>query len=554
MPRFASGSASIPASRSRSATRTSASRSIGRRASPPRATAARRCFRTSRPRRSRARSPATSRSGTSGRHRLKDIGPQRLFQLDIAGLRSSFPPPRSLEAHPTNLPAAATPLVDRADELATLGSLLREASLVTVTGPGGIGKSRLALAVAQGMVEDYPDGVAYLDLAMLDTADAAADELARVLEVRVPVERSAADAIAEHLRNRDLLLVLDTVDRTPGLPALVGRWIRECRSVRILATGRSPLHVAGERVVPLGPLPLPAADAATADITNAPAVRLFLDRARAERHDLDVTPAAAAAIREICARLDGLPLAIELAAARTRVLGPEALLARLARRLPLLTGGARDAPDRQRTLRDTIAWSVDQLDDRQRAVLARLSVFAGSFDLAAAEAIAADDADAVDALETIDVLVDQSLLVASGAPDTRFHLLGTIREFAAEGLDATGDADAIRLRHARWFVDRAEAEVPALQAADALEATRRVDLDLEEYRTALSWTIASDADSSRQALGLRLAAALGRVLVAPWPPLGRRPVARGRACRGAPGTARRRHDACPGAPVGGHLP
>jgi predicted ATPase len=445
-----------------------------------------------------------------GRHRLKDIGPQRLFQLDAAGSPMSFPPLRSLEAHPTNLPAVPTPLVDRTEEADALRSMLGETPVLTVTGPGGIGKTRLALAVAESLVDGYPDGVAYLDLAMLDTAAAAADELASVLDLRVPADRSSADAIAEHLRNRDLLLVLDTVDRTHGLAAVLGRWIRECRAVRILATGRSPLRVGGERVVPLGPLPLPPAGAPIAEIAEAPAVRLFLDRARAARPDLELTPSTASAITEICARLDGLPLAIELAAARSRVLAPEALLTRLARRLPLLTGGPRDAPARQQTLRDTIAWSVDGLEEAQRTVLARLSVLAGPFELATAEAIIGEDLDGTDALAALEALLDQSLLATSTASDGRFHLLSTIREYAGESLEATGEANATRMRHAHWFADRAATEQAALQSAEALEATRRIDLDLEDYRAALGWCTASEGDQARGTLGLLLAAALGR--------------------------------------------
>jgi predicted ATPase/class 3 adenylate cyclase len=444
-----------------------------------------------------------------GRHRLKDIGVERLWQLDVPTLRDRFPVLRTLEAHPTNLPSETSSLVDRETESDALRALVRERSLVTVTGPGGIGKSRLAVAVARDLVPSFPDGVFFLDVALLDSADAVAEELAGLLELRTSAERPAADAVAEHLRDRDLLVVLDTVDRVTGLPALAARLIRECRSVRVFATGRTPLHLAVEHVFPLGPLALPDGGAILEDVRASPSVRLFVQRSQAVRPEFALTSANAATVAAICSRLDGLPLAIELAAARLRVLPLDALLARLARRLPLLTGGPRDAPDRQRTLRDTIAWSVDLLDAPERAVLVRLAAFAGEFDLAAAEAVASGDG--ADVLGALDALVDQSLVVSLPGPAGRFRLLATIREFVLELLDESDEREPVRERHARWFADLAEARVPMLQGGGDLAVAHQMDMDMEESRAALAWALKSDAGTSpRLAIGLRLAASLGR--------------------------------------------
>ena len=454
-----------------------------------------------------------------GRHRLKDVGVQRLFQLDVAGLPDQFPVLRTLEAHPTNLPAETGSLVDRDDERSALAALVREHNLVTITGPGGIGKSRLARAVARDLVPAFPDGVFFLDVAPFDSTDGVTAELATVLGLRPAGDHALVDAVAEHLRDRDLLIVLDTVDRARGLADLAARLVRECRSVRLFATGRTSLHLSAERVVPLGPLPVADPRSGVETLATSPAVRLFVERSTATRSDFALDAANAATIAEICVRLDGLPLAIELAAARIRVLPPDALLARLSRRLPLLTGGPRDAPDRLRTLRDTIAWSVDQLDAAERSVLIRLAAFNGSFDLAAVEAVA-DGEGTGDVLGAIDALVDQSLVVPLPGPGGRLRLLATIREFALELLDATGDADRIRERHARWYAGQAEVRQGALQREGDLEAARQIELDIEEYRAALDWTLAegrsepdgrdSEPVADRAALGLRLAAALGR--------------------------------------------
>jgi predicted ATPase/class 3 adenylate cyclase len=427
-----------------------------------------------------------------GRHRLRDVGVERLWQLDVDGLPSEFGALRSLEAHPSNLPADATPLVDRADERALVTGLLESAAVITITGPGGIGKSRLALAVARELLPAMPDGVFHVDAAAIESASMLADELARAAGVRVMPGQSSADALAEHLRNRALLLVIDTIDRVSDAAPFISRLVSACPRVRLLITSRSPLHVAAEREVTLQPLPPEAG------------VELFMERAAAVRPGFEPTSANAAIVEEICARVDGVPLAIELAAARVRLLSPDAILARLSSRLGLLTGGTSDAPDRQRTLRATIDWSYELLAEEDRRALARLSAFAGAFDLDSAEAIL----DGADALDAVARLVDQSLVVrVPGDDPPRFRLLGIVREFAAEALAGLGEAEAVRQAHARWVADVVRAAAPALEGAGDLDAVARLEAIVDEVRAALEWLLGAGGDP---ALALDVTAGLGR--------------------------------------------
>jgi predicted ATPase/class 3 adenylate cyclase len=426
-----------------------------------------------------------------GRHRLRDVGVERLWQLDVEGLPTEFAPLRSLEAHPSNLPAEPTPLVDRGAERAYVRGLLDSAAVVTVTGPGGIGKTRVALAVAHDLLPAMPDGVFHVDAAAIENADRLADELATVAGVRIAPGQDAATALEEHLRTRMVLLVVDTLDRVSGAPAFVARLAAACPGVRLLVTSRSPLHIAAERDVPLEPLPSDAG------------IALFVDRAAAIRPGFELSAANAAAIAEICARLDGVPLALELAAARLRLLSPDALLARLTSRLGLLTGGTADAPDRQRTLRATIDWSVEALSEGDRRALARLSVFAATFDLDAAEAILGDP----EALDALSRLVDQSVVVAVPGDTPRFRLLGSMREFAAEALAALGETEAARRAHADWVGGAVDAATPELEGAGDLDAVARLDAILDELRAALDWLLGPGADPAG---ALEIAAGLGR--------------------------------------------
>ena len=355
-----------------------------------------------------------------GEHRLKDLGePERLFQLG-AGV---FAPLKTLDA--TNLPLASSSLVGRERELAEVLALLTNGSReVTVTGPGGTGKTRLALQVAAELVGAFRDGVFWVPLAAVTDLELVEPEIAQTLGAR--------DSLAGFLHGKEMLLLLDNFEHLLGAAPSVGALLAGASGLRVLATSRSPLHLSVEREYPLDPL------------TPLDAETLFVQRASAIGRDLEQDESIAV----ICRRLDGLPLAIELAAARTKLLTPETLLERLDHALPILTGGARDAPERQRTLRATIAWSHDLLDEPSRELFARLSVFAGGIPLDAAEEVC--DAD-IDRLAT---LVDASLLKAIG--DDRFLLLDTIREYAAGLLDEAGKSEIYRRRHADYFSTLAE--------------------------------------------------------------------------------------------------
>ena len=395
-----------------------------------------------------------------GEHRLKDLGrAERLFQLGDG----TFPPLRTLDA--TNLPLAAGPLLGRerelSDVLAFLGNGSRE---VTVTGPGGTGKTRFALQVAAELVGTFSDGVFWVPLASVADPELVEPEIAQALGAR--------DSLSDFLQGKSVLLLLDNFEHLLDAAPAVSRLLAGAGGLRVLVTSRSPLRIAGEREYPLDPLP------------PSDSVNLFVERAQAIGREI----AADETVAAICRRLDGLPLAIELAAARTRLLTPEKLLERLDRALELLTGGARDAPDRHRTLRATIGWSYDLLDEDCRRLFSRLSVFAGSFSLEAAEDVC--DAE----LETLATLVDASLLKATG--DDRFLLLETIRELAAERLaDADESAFYVR-RHASFFAALAE-EAYAGRLERESEWAARLARDHDDLRASLDRLTADGDDRQR---------------------------------------------------------
>jgi predicted ATPase/class 3 adenylate cyclase len=371
-----------------------------------------------------------------GEPRLKDLlRPERLYQLQLDGLASEFPPLRGLNA--TNLPVASWPLVGRGLELAEIGDLLRDgAQLVTLTGAGGSGKTRLALQVAAESVDVFPDGVFFVGLAPLRSAELVPGEIADALGIGSTSE--PLDLLHAHLAERQLLLVLDNAEHLPGLAAILARF-SETRGLRLLVTSRAPLHLSWEREYRVDPLP------------EEDAIEFFVERARAVRRDF----VSDTALPELCRRLDGLPLALELAAARVKLLSPQAILARLDAVLPFLSAGPQDLPERQQTLRATIEWSHDLLDETERAFFRRLSVFRGSCSLEAVEAVV--DAD----LDLVGALVDHSLLKPVG--DDRVFMLETLREFARERLDEAGETDVYTLRHARHYLERLEEIDPLLR-------------------------------------------------------------------------------------------
>jgi len=401
-----------------------------------------------------------------GLHRLKDLtAPERIYQLGA----QEHPPLKTL--HQTNLPVPATPFLGREAELAELVALLArdEVRLVTLTGPGGTGKTRLALQAAADAAEAYPGGIWWVPLAPLRDPALVLDSAARAV--------GASGDLAEHIGDRRLLLLLDNFEHLVSAADDLAPIMAACPRLTVLVTSREPLHLAGEHEYAVDPL------------APSEAVELFLTRAVAAKRDFT----ADGEVARICERLDHLPLAIELAAARVKVLSPHALLARLEQRLPLLAGGARDLPERQRTLRATIEWSHELLSPDEQRLFGRLAAFRGGWTLEAAEAVAAAD------LDTLQSLVDKSLVRVR---DTgRFWMLETIREFAVERLDASGEADEIRGRHAEYFLAMAE-ELQPRAMADDHEALDRLEADHDNLRAAMDrFDAQRDADRLQRLAG-----------------------------------------------------
>jgi predicted ATPase/class 3 adenylate cyclase len=445
-----------------------------------------------------------------GTHRLRDISePEQVYQAAVWGLPADFPPLRTDDEPRSVLPRPLTSFVGRERELEEVARLLERARLVTLTGPGGTGKTRLALAVAERVRDRYPDGVWFVDLSAIAEPGLVASAIAQVLGVREGEGQSLASVLTARLRERQVLLVLDNFEQVVEAASLVGELLTETPRLTLLATSRVVLRLSGEHVYPVAPLAVPDPNAPAAVIATAPAVTLFVERARQARPDFALTNANAAAVAEICARLDGLPLAIELAAARIRLLSPVAIRHRLGERLALLTGGSRDLPQRQQTLRDALRWSYDLLPDAEQMLFRRLSVFAGGWTRESAAAIcrARSDPD-IDLLDGLALLADKSLVRQQdwSNDDPRFTMLETIREFGLEQLGASGEADACLERHAAYFLALAERAEPDLFLVDHPTPTlKRMEQDHANLRAALDWAIRC----GERDLAVRLAAALG---------------------------------------------
>ena len=400
-----------------------------------------------------------------GEHRLKDLrAPERLAQLVIDGVPDDFPPLRSLDARPNNLPTQLTTFVGRDKELGEAVALLAGTRLLSLTGPGGTGKTRLSLQVAAAAADEFPDGIWFVALEPVRDPTLVAATIARVLGVADSRNRPAVDTLADHIGEQRMLLVLDNFEQVVAAGSIVADLLRRCPNLACLVTTRIALRVSGEQEYPVPGLPAPPDTSRLSEVDrlNLPralrefdldalnqfeAVRLFIARASAVKPGFAVTNANAPAVAGISARLHGMPLAIELAAARIKLLTPDQILARLEHHLALLTAGSRDLPERQQTLRGAIAWSYDLLDDGAKRLVDRLSVFRGGWELEMAETVCGPaDELGIDVFEGIGALVDQSLVrIDEGTGDgpPRFTMLDTIREYAAEMLaDARGDRRA----------------------------------------------------------------------------------------------------------------
>jgi predicted ATPase/class 3 adenylate cyclase len=445
-----------------------------------------------------------------GPHRLKDLSaPERLYQLVIRGLPSAFPPLRTLDERRTNLPVQVTSFIGREREVGELTALTGANRLVTVLGVGGTGKTRLALHVAGELLEQHPDGAWLVELAPITAPDQVAREVARSLSVQEEPGRSLEDTLVDFLRLKRLLLVLDNCEHLVGAVAqLVDDLFRGAPGLVILATSREALGIAGERVFQVPSLALPPAVAEShADVIDqvaaADAVRLFVDRATAVAPSFELTADNAAAVAEICRRLDGIPLAIELAAARVTFLSVEDIATRLEDRFRLLTGGSRTALPRQQTLQALIDWSWDLLEDEDRRLLRRLAVFTGGATLDAATAVTGKSE--FDTLDGIGRLVHRSLVIADRGAPTRYRLLETIRQYGRERLIESGEAVAMRDVHLRHYRQMAERAAPELRGPGMAEWLRLLDDEIENLRSAIDWGFETDLASA-----LRICVAIER--------------------------------------------
>jgi predicted ATPase/class 3 adenylate cyclase len=459
-----------------------------------------------------------------GEHRLKDLRPERISELVVDGLQTEFPPIRSIDRRPNNLPTQLTSFVGRDAELAEAAQLLETTRLLTMTGPGGTGKTRLSLQLAASVAERFGDGIWFVPLeAVRDPALIAATILTTVGLVESG-GRAARDILVDWLAPKQVLLVLDNFEQVIDGAPVVADLLRGAPRLAAIVTSRAPLRVSGEQEYPVPGLPAPRDVLALSDLekmnlpagdrrldaagaTTFEAVRLFIARAVAVRPDFRVTNENAPSVAGIAARLHGMPLAIELAAARVKLLAPEAILERLEHQLGVLASGSRDLPERQQTLRGAIAWSHDLLDEGQRRLFARLSVFVAGCELDSAEAICgpARELDGVDVLDGLMALADQSLVRAEAIDGaTRFRMLDTIREFAAERLVESGEADEIERRHSVTYLALGESLTPRLTGEDQRRWLGRLERDHDNIRAVLDRAVAAGDGPTAIRLGFAM--------------------------------------------------
>ena len=454
--------------------------------------------------------------------RLRDLAtPEHVYQLVHPDIEQVFPALRSLEATPNNLPQQVTSFIGRERELDEAKSLLARTRLLTLLGMGGLGKTRLSLQIAADLMEKFPDGVWFVDLAPIRDPTLVPNVAAQVLSVRDEPGRPLVETLCAHVRDRNLLLVLDNCEHLVAASAqLANALLQAAPHVRIVATSREALHTPGEQTYSVLPLAVPGRDAAPQDLLRSEAVQLFVERARLQRPDFVVTGSDTAAVAELCARLDGIPLALELAAGRLRSLSVAEINARLNDRFKLLTGGSRVALERQRTLQALVAWSYDLLNEGEKALLDRLSVFVGGFELTAAEAVCgAAPLAADDVFDLLSSLVEKSLvmveqsgersrygmletirefahrhLVSGDESGDRYGMLGTIQEFAHDRLVVRGDVAATSARHCDYYLGVAKKAREMLQGPEQAEWTRKMEAELDNLRAAIALALARGVD------------------------------------------------------------
>jgi len=453
-----------------------------------------------------------------GAHRLKDLlHPSHLFELVISGLPADFPPLKTLDTHHNHLPLQPTPLIGREPEVAEISALLKqpEMRLLTLLGPGGIGKTRLVIAVATQMRSFFVGGTCFVGLAALSDPQLVMPTIARELGLKESGNRPPLEQVQALVGEQQFLLVLDNFEQVVAAAQELEELLADCPGLSILVTSRAVLHLSAEQVVPVPPLALPSLSTSDhEDIAESAAVTLFVQRAHHILPSFQLTPTNARAIAEVCVWLDGLPLAIELAAARVKLLPPRALLARLSPRLQLLTGGPRSLPVRQQTLRSTIQWSYDLLGPKEQALFHLLSVFVDGWTLLAAEALCQEIGQAdLDVLNSLSALLDNSLIQSSeeGAEEPRFLLLQTVREFGLERLTASGELERARVAHAHYFLALAEQAEPELDGPNQAMWLARLEHEHDNLREALEWALERVRDeqaAERREIGMGLGAAL----------------------------------------------
>jgi predicted ATPase/class 3 adenylate cyclase len=449
--------------------------------------------------------PAGATLRDLGAHHLRGIAdPERLHELVIEGLASDFPPPRTLDARPNNLPLQLTSFVGREEEMAEVEQLLGQTRLLTLTGPGGSGKSRLAVRVAADLLPRYRDGSCFVDLSPVTDPALVPAAVAKALGVPEAAGRPILEEVKDHLRHRELLQVVDNFEQVAEAGPVIEELLTAAPKLRTMVTSRVVLSLRGEQEYAVPPLHVPDPErlpTGLSALSAVEAVRLFTERALAASPRFALTEQNAPVVAEITARLDGLPLAIELAATRTKVLTPEQILSRLERRLSILTSGSRSLPMRQRTLRAAIAWSYDLLDPVERRLFARLSVFTGGWSFESAEAVCDPDGLGLDILDGLTSLVDKSLIRRIEPPGqpSRFSMLETIREFGHEQLEAAGDLELVLRRHAEHFLRLAVEVEPHLTGEDQGAWLDRCDQEHANLRAALRWAVETGEAGRAQA-------------------------------------------------------
>jgi predicted ATPase/class 3 adenylate cyclase/Tfp pilus assembly protein PilF len=461
--------------------------------------------------------PADVQLRDLGEHRLRDLrDAENVYQVVGPDLPDDFPPLKSLDRPQHNLPAQLTTFIGRAREVEAIRDQLLQPTtrVLTLTGPGGTGKTRLALEVASSLTTEYADGVWLVPLAPVSNARLVAPTIAESLNVRETAGETVLESLRAFLQTKRLLLVLDNFEQVVEAAPVIVELLSASPGLQVLVTSRARLRITGEYEIAITPLTLPMEDRGVRldDALASEAVRLFVDRAQAVRRDFSLNDRNAGTVVNICRRLDGLPLAIELAAARVRLLTPEAILERLDNRLTLLTGGSRDRPERQQTLRAAISWSHDLLDPTEQALFRRLAVFSGGWTLEAAESVVnAVETPYVSVIDCLEVLNDNSLIrIEEEADDElsgpRFVMLQTIRDYGQETLEESGELPAIRDAHAQYFADLATRAGSHLTSRKSVGWLGRLETDHDNLRGALSWLV-ERGDSER---ALALAASLWR--------------------------------------------